>query len=117
MRKPYATTPAERVGVLAPNTGIAIGQHVPDVHGRDLDSKDVALAALYAKGPLLLVFYRGGWCPYCNTEIHELVKCGVSGSSRSVASRSSRSASTSPLTPRRSLHATYFDPIRRAQRQ
>ena len=33
---------------------------------RDLDGKDVTLSAAYAKGPILLVFYRGGWCPFCN---------------------------------------------------
>ncbi len=63
---------ADKVGVLAPGTGIAVGQKIPDVHATDLDRNDVALTALAAKGPLLLVFYRGGWCPYCNTEIHAL---------------------------------------------
>jgi peroxiredoxin len=70
--KDLATTPSDKLGTLAPNTGIPVGQKVPDAHGRDLDGKDVALSALYAKGPILLVFYRGGWCPYCNSEIHSL---------------------------------------------
>ncbi|HEY1537149.1 MAG TPA: peroxiredoxin family protein, partial [Polyangiaceae bacterium] len=65
-------TPAERIGVLAPNTGIPVGQKIPDVHARDLDGNDVALSSLYAKGPILLAFYRGGWCPFCNSEIHAL---------------------------------------------
>lgn len=69
------TAPASSaVGVLAPGTGIAVGQKVPDVHAKDLDGKDVALSALYAKGSVLLAFYRGGWCPYCSFEIHSLVK-------------------------------------------
>ncbi len=70
--KPYTDPPSERVGVLAPGTGIPVGQKVPDVHARDLDGKDVALSSLYAKGPILLAFYRGGWCPYCNSENHAL---------------------------------------------
>ncbi len=70
--KEIAPPAADRVGVLAPNTGIPVGQRVPDVHARDLGGQDVALSSLYAKGPLLLVFYRGGWCPYCNSEIHAL---------------------------------------------
>ncbi|MGH7603324.1 MAG: peroxiredoxin family protein [Gemmatimonadaceae bacterium] len=72
MRKAYSPTPSGRLGVLAPNTGIPVGQRVPDVHARDLDGKDVALSSLYARGSILLAFYRGGWCPYCNTEIHAL---------------------------------------------
>jgi peroxiredoxin len=64
--------PADRVGVLAPNTGIPAGQRVPDVQGLDLDGKDVTLSSLYKKSPILLAFYRGGWCPYCSGEIHAL---------------------------------------------
>jgi peroxiredoxin len=70
--RPYADPPADRLGVLAPGTGIPVGQKVPDVHARDLDGHDVALSSLYAKGPILLVFYRGGWCPFCNSENHAL---------------------------------------------
>ena len=69
---PYTDPPADRIGVLAPGTGIPIGQKVPDVHARDLDGKDVSLSSLYSKGPILLAFYRGGWCPYCSSENHAL---------------------------------------------
>ena len=37
---------------------------LPDQLGRPVD-----LAGLYAQGPLVVVFYRGGWCPYCNLEL------------------------------------------------
>ena len=47
---------------------------MPDARGRDLDGKDVELSSLYEKGPVLLAFYRGGWCPFCNSEIHALTK-------------------------------------------
>ncbi len=67
------TAPSDdKVGVLAPNTGIPVGEKIPDVHATDLDGKDVSLSSLVAKGPVLLVFYRGGWCPFCNSEIHSL---------------------------------------------
>lgn len=72
--KPYETTVESRLGVLAPNTGIAVGRTVPDGTLLDLDGKDVTLSSLYKAGPILLVFYRGGWCPYCNTEIHSLTQ-------------------------------------------
>ncbi len=35
-----------------------------DQHGRAFD-----LGALVASKPLILTFYRGGWCPYCNLEL------------------------------------------------
>jgi peroxiredoxin len=32
----------------------------------DVEGRAVALESLWVDGPLVLVFYRGGWCPYCN---------------------------------------------------
>jgi peroxiredoxin len=37
---------------------------LPDVHGKSFD-----VANLLAKGPVVVTFYRGGWCPYCNLEL------------------------------------------------
>jgi peroxiredoxin len=37
---------------------------LPDAHGAMFD-----VATLLAKGPVVLTFYRGGWCPYCNLEL------------------------------------------------
>ncbi len=70
--KEYGDPAPDRLGVLAPGTGIPVGQKVPDVHARDLDGRDVTLSSFYAKGPILLAFYRGGWCPYCSFENHAL---------------------------------------------
>jgi peroxiredoxin len=37
---------------------------LPDVHGKAFD-----VATLLAQGPVVVTFYRGGWCPYCNLEL------------------------------------------------
>jgi peroxiredoxin len=34
----------------------------------------VLLAELYRKTPLIVTFYRGGWCPYCNIELQAYQK-------------------------------------------
>jgi hypothetical protein len=60
------------IGKLAPGTGLPVGSKVPDVHAPDLDGHDVSLASLYTKGPILLAFYRGGWCPFCKSENHQV---------------------------------------------
>ncbi len=39
-------------------------QHLRDAMDRPFD-----LSALIATKPVLLTFYRGGWCPYCNLEL------------------------------------------------
>lgn len=73
-QRAFAATPVDRLGKLPPGVGIPVGDHVPAVGARDLDGGRVDLGDLVADGPILLVFYRGGWCPYCNFEIHELAK-------------------------------------------
>ncbi len=36
------------------------------------DGKPVASSDLLARGPLVITFYRGVWCPYCNMELQAL---------------------------------------------
>ena len=71
--KEFTATPAERLGRLPEGTGVPVGQTPRDAVLEDLSGSKVDLAELAEqRGPLLIVFYRGGWCPYCNFEIHEL---------------------------------------------
>jgi peroxiredoxin len=49
---------AKQVGEQAPEIVL------PDAHGHAFD-----VATLLAKGPVIVSFYRGGWCPYCNLEL------------------------------------------------
>lgn len=51
---------------------IAIGQAAPKFRLPDAHSQDVELADLLAQGPVILMFYRGSWCPYCNMQIHAM---------------------------------------------
>jgi peroxiredoxin len=36
---------------------------------KDPDGRCVSSADLLARGPLVLTFYRGAWCPYCNLDL------------------------------------------------
>ena len=45
------------------------GQSAPDFTLPDAAGQPVSLAALLAAGPVVLVFYRGNWCPYCNVQL------------------------------------------------
>ncbi len=42
---------------------------VKDFTLRDINGDVVSLSELLKAGPLVLKFYRGGWCPYCNLEL------------------------------------------------
>ena len=70
--KEYAATPPARLGTLPAGFGISVGQPAPDELVEDTDRHAVRLSDLMKRGPILLAFYRGGWCPYCSFEIHEL---------------------------------------------
>lgn len=70
--KQYEYPSSERVGTLPAGVGIAVGQPAPDAIVTDADGHAVRVHDLFSDGPILLVFYRGGWCPFCSMEIHEL---------------------------------------------
>jgi peroxiredoxin len=48
------------------------GDRVPDFSAPDATGKTVRLSDLLKGGPVVLSFYRGGWCPYCNLELRAL---------------------------------------------
>lgn len=48
------------------------GDPVPDFVLTDSDRNDVSLNDLLSSGPVVLTFYRGVWCPYCNIELQAL---------------------------------------------
>jgi len=48
------------------------GDRAPDFVLPDANGSSVRLSTLLATGPVVLSFYRGGWCPYCNLELRAL---------------------------------------------
>lgn len=51
---------------------IEVGATAPDIALTQADGTQVRLHALVSEQPAMLVFYRGGWCPYCNRHLAEL---------------------------------------------
>ncbi|MFL5808731.1 MAG: peroxiredoxin family protein [Flavisolibacter sp.] len=49
--------------------GLFINSKAPDFKAKDQNGNEVALKDLRKKGNVVVVFYRGNWCPYCNREI------------------------------------------------
>ena len=54
------------------NNAKTTGDSCPDFTLPNADKKAVSLNALLVKGPVVISFYRGAWCPYCNLEINAL---------------------------------------------
>jgi peroxiredoxin len=52
--------------------GLAVGDVAPGFSLKDPEGNQVVLAELLAKGPVVITFYRGEWCPYCNLQFRAL---------------------------------------------
>jgi len=48
------------------------GDAAPEFTLLDPEGKQVSSRELLARGPLVVSFYRGVWCPYCNLELQAL---------------------------------------------
>jgi peroxiredoxin len=63
---------AELVASGAAARALKAGDKAPDFTLADPDGRTVSSADLLARGPLVVSFYRGVWCPYCNMELQAL---------------------------------------------
>ena len=46
-----------------------VGDRAPSLSLPDAKGDMVSVDGLLEKGPVVAIFYRGGWCPYCNLEL------------------------------------------------
>jgi peroxiredoxin len=63
---------AELIAAGAPERALKAGDLAPAFTLPDPDGKPVSSRDLLARGPLVLTFYRGVWCPYCNFDLQAL---------------------------------------------
>lgn len=48
------------------------GHQAPDFTLPDATGEEVTLSKLLKDGPVVLIWYRGGWCPYCNMQLQAM---------------------------------------------
>ncbi len=82
-----------------PSETVAVGDTLESFTLSDASGAPVSLEELVEAGPAVVVFYRGGWCPYCNLALrtyqHELLP--------ELAAHRARLVAISPQTPDQSL--------------
>ena len=61
------TRAVEKAGAAA---GLSVGDKAPEFELPDATGRSVRLTDLLQDGPVVLSFYRGEWCPYCNLALH-----------------------------------------------
>jgi peroxiredoxin len=50
---------------------LTFGTLSPTVSVRNADGSERSIGPATLAKPTVLIFYRGGWCPYCNAHLHE----------------------------------------------
>ena len=71
--------------------GLKVGDTAPDFKVKDNDGKDISLKKALKKGPVVMLFYRGQWCPYCNKQLSHF--------NDSLAMITAKGASVLAITP------------------
>ena len=66
------TTNEELIAQHIKDNALQISQKVENFSLTNHNGENIELADLLKKGPVIISFYRGGWCPYCNLELKAL---------------------------------------------
>lgn len=82
-----------------PEGAVSVGETLESFTLSDARGASVTLAALVADGPAVIVFYRGGWCPYCNVALRTYQRELLP----ELTARGARLVAISPQTPDQSL--------------
>ena len=60
---------ARALAIALPDPGIKVGERAPGFTLPNAQGETVTLSQLLRHGPVVLTFYRGAWCPYCNLQL------------------------------------------------
>ncbi|SHH83736.1 peroxiredoxin-like family protein [Flavobacterium defluvii] len=53
---------------------LLIGEKIPNITLKSSENTDVNISDLLKKKKTVLIFYRGGWCPFCNMHLQALAE-------------------------------------------
>lgn len=78
-KEKYAKMPAETKQLMAdakqdlaarmPDPGLKVGDKAPDFTLQNAFGKPIQLSEQLKQGPVIVTFYRGAWCPFCNLQL------------------------------------------------
>lgn len=68
----YNKAANELLGSREGGFGVDNGTDVSGLVVNSIDGSPFAMNQLWAENPTMIIFYRGGWCPFCNAQIREL---------------------------------------------
>ena len=72
VHEPMHRATDELIASGAAARALKAGDRAPEFALKDATDKEIASWEQLAKGPLVVTFYRGVWCPYCNLDLQAL---------------------------------------------
>ena len=72
IHEPMHRATRELIESGAAEKALKVGDKAPAFTLNDAEKKPYSSADLLAKGPLVVTFYRGVWCPYCNMDLQAI---------------------------------------------
>ncbi len=60
---------ADRAEEISP---LLIGETIPDILVMAPDGSEHTMLNILSRKPTVILFYRGGWCPYCNAHLSDI---------------------------------------------
>ena len=85
---------------------VGIGAIAPDFRLPDVKGDLVSLMDLLRHGPIVVTFYRGGWCPYCNIQLR-----AYQAALPQITALGARLVAISPQLPEQSLSTAQADEL------
>ncbi|MEO7308432.1 MAG: peroxiredoxin-like family protein [Ferruginibacter sp.] len=64
----FAQNQIAQTGPVYPE-GLKVGSKAPGFNVKDQNGKSVSLKKALKSGPVVILFYRGQWCPFCNKQL------------------------------------------------
>ncbi|MEM6614402.1 MAG: peroxiredoxin-like family protein [Cyanobacteria bacterium P01_C01_bin.72] len=98
IKKLMAQATTDLINSKITEQSIATGQKMLNFTLPNAVGQEIALESLLNQGAVIISFYRGGWCPYCNLELRALQEALPE-----IQARGATLVAISPETPDTSL--------------
>ena len=88
-----------RSGIL--EAALRVGDKAVDFELPEAGGRNLRLSELWAVGPVVLVYYRGGWCPFCSRHLQSTAEGALGYSRAGCTARGSESGNTAARSDNR----------------
>ena len=104
--KAYEEGVAQVKGLGTVEKALKVGDKAPDFELPDGSGNKVKLSKMLETGPVVVTWYRGGWCPYCNIAL-----MGFQEALPEIKAQGASLVAISPETPDNTMKTSEMDKL------